>query len=839
MWYKRLFVPLLLVFLFNLTFQASADTIGVEDGCTLADAIRAANNDAPVGGCTGGSAGRDVITLSGDVILTARAEGSNGLPVIRSAITIRGNGYSIIRSEDAGTPQFRLIEIDADGDLILEAVTLRGGRLSGGNGGRGTNGTGVGEDGESGDIGSAGFLIGGVGGEGGTGGVGTRGGAGAGGGTVHGGAIYNAGTLELRECAVEDNAITGGRGGAGGTATLGGEGGEGGTGGIPWTLIGMLGPGGVGGLGGPGGTGGRGGLGGTAQGGAIFNAGGSVTINSCSFSDNRATGGVGGTGGRGGIGGGGGIGGFTNDYEVGPGGMGGRGGAGGTGGRGGTASGGAIYNASGELLITRTQFMNNLASSGRGGAGGAGNRGGEGGLEQGDGGLGGPGGTGGTSGAAQGGAVATAGGELTITRSIFEANVAQSGIGGNGGDAGMGGTGGSFVVNLTTFGDREGTIENFRNLLFAFFGTGGFDGGGPGGTGGDGGRSGISRGGAIYNRDGSLTLTRSTIYDGAAQPGAGGAGGEGSLGGFGNEFIELLGDEGIIIRTPSGDGIAGQPGMTEGGGSYSLRGMLLIERSTVTGNEASTGGGIASSGVGEQLLVSSTISGNHAITSGGGVSAGQMTVESSIVAGNSIAGSGEIDLNVGEMTGVANVIGGDPRLSGLGNYGGGVPTLALFGGSPAVNRGWCSDTTDQRGYFIVDNRCDAGAFELGATATRPTPLDLIDSLPGRDGDAIRVGLPDGSFANVIAVDGRFVRTSGEIGNTAVIARGVIAAVDVFTLNGESAAGAIICFAGEGELIFLSAADAPRAPRSIAARQREGYTCTILPNAGMLVLVRSA
>jgi hypothetical protein len=63
------------------------------------------------------------------------------------------------------------------------------------------------------------------------------------------------------------------------------------------------------------------------------------------------------------------------------------------------------------------------------------------------------------------------------------------------------------------------------------------------------------------------------------------------------------------------------------------------------------------------------------------------------------------------------------------------------------------------------------------------------------------------------------------GNPAVIARGVIAAVDVFTLNGGSAAGAIICFAGEGELIFLSAADAPRVPRSIAATRQRGQGVT--------------
>ena len=63
--------------------------------------------------------------------------------------------------------------------------------------------------------------------------------------------------------------------------------------------------------------------------------------------------------------------------------------------------------------------------------------------------LGGPGGTGGVSGTAQGGAISIAGGELTITRSIFQENVARSGSGGSGGEAGVGGTGGDFLVKLT------------------------------------------------------------------------------------------------------------------------------------------------------------------------------------------------------------------------------------------------------------------------------------------------------------------------------------------------------------------------------------------------------
>ncbi|MBK8026682.1 MAG: hypothetical protein IPK19_36180 [Chloroflexi bacterium] len=335
-----LFALVVLLFVQPGTAQnAPPATIRVADGCTLADAIRAANTAAAVGACSAGSGGRDLIVLTENVELTARAEGLNGLPVIRSEITLRGGGYVIERSTASGTPPFRLLEIAPEGRLSLENVMLRGGRLTGGNGRRGADGVGIGEKGEFGATGSPGFLVGGMGGEGGNGEAGTPGGVGAAGGSVRGGASYNSGALEMRDCVIDDNVIRGGAGGVAGAGTLGGEGGIGGTGGFPWTLIGILGAGGFGGDGGVGGIGGTGGLGGLAAGGAIFSSGGQVTITRCAFRENQVIGGQGGTGGDGGPGGGGGGGGFGPDFELGPAGMGGRGGSGGTGGAGGIGMG--------------------------------------------------------------------------------------------------------------------------------------------------------------------------------------------------------------------------------------------------------------------------------------------------------------------------------------------------------------------------------------------------------------------------------------------------------------------------------------------------------------------
>ena len=70
-------------------------------GCTLRDAITAANTDTPTGGCPAGN-GVDTIELPVDVTITLTAvdnttTGENGLPVVASAITINGNGATIER----------------------------------------------------------------------------------------------------------------------------------------------------------------------------------------------------------------------------------------------------------------------------------------------------------------------------------------------------------------------------------------------------------------------------------------------------------------------------------------------------------------------------------------------------------------------------------------------------------------------------------------------------------------------------------------------------------------------------------------------------------------------
>jgi hypothetical protein len=116
--------------------SAFAARIVVGGQCTLARAIESANNDASRF-CRPGR-GADRIVLPRDRQITLRRAnnaifGPTGLPVIRTRITIIGNGSSIVRGR--GAAQFRLFAVARTGGLTLIRLRLRGGfapRLGGG-----------------------------------------------------------------------------------------------------------------------------------------------------------------------------------------------------------------------------------------------------------------------------------------------------------------------------------------------------------------------------------------------------------------------------------------------------------------------------------------------------------------------------------------------------------------------------------------------------------------------------------------------------------------------------------------------------------------------------------
>lgn len=115
-----------------------AATIDVSGGCTLVNALNNANTDTDTDGagtgCPAGS-GSDTLNLAAKATYTLTAknntnEGSNGLPLVTSVITINGNGATIKRSNAAGTESFRLLRI-VNGNLTLNNLRLSGGKVTG------------------------------------------------------------------------------------------------------------------------------------------------------------------------------------------------------------------------------------------------------------------------------------------------------------------------------------------------------------------------------------------------------------------------------------------------------------------------------------------------------------------------------------------------------------------------------------------------------------------------------------------------------------------------------------------------------------------------------------
>jgi len=178
-----------------------------------------------------------------------------------------------------------------------------------------------------------------------------------------------------------------------------------------------------------------------------------------------------------------------------------------------------------------------------------------------------------------------------------------------------------------------------------------------------------------------------------------------------------------------------------GGGVWAGESTLVLQDTTVNGNQASRGGGIAAE-FATVSLRNCTVTANVGGEDGaGGIDGNQFELANTIVAGNTddveqdcggtivslgynVLGGG--CLPTGDLTG--NVVGA-PLLGPLADNGGSVRTQALLPGSPAIDAGSplapggggaaCDDEDARRfarpqdgnldGTFI----CDIGAFELG------------------------------------------------------------------------------------------------------------------------------
>jgi predicted outer membrane repeat protein len=174
--------------------------------------------------------------------------------------------------------------------------------------------------------------------------------------------------------------------------------------------------------------------------------------------------------------------------------------------------------------------------------------------------------------------------------------------------------------------------------------------------------------------------------------------------------------------TVSTSTFSGNGGYYIGGGGIENRGTATVSNSTFSGNNTKFGGGIENFGA---LTVSnSTFSGNSAWAHGGGIwSSGTVTLKNTIVAGNTggnCYGAIGGDHNLSD-DGTCPGINGNPLLGPLQDNGGPTHTMALRGGSAALDAAddaVCAaapvNNLDQRGVARPQGaHCDIGAYEAG------------------------------------------------------------------------------------------------------------------------------
>ncbi len=443
------------------------------------------------------------------------------------------------------------------------------------------------------------------------------------------------------------------------------------------------------------------------------------------------------------------------------------------------------------MSVLSSSIRENQARGGQGGQGSAGGAGGQGGGGGGNGhvgdgnggwgtggggtgGGGGGGGQGGIGGAGEGGGLLVAGGTARVLNDLISQD---SALGGSGGLGGRGGSGGPI------FGKAPGYADD-----------------GPGGGGGNGGPGGSAQGGGIFVASGSLGVETSTITANSLVAGAGASGGQGGAGRAG----------------PKGNpGADAGPGELSGGGLYVYSGQVTLESVTIADNPS----GVVQ--VGGTVQATDALLADNGYSGTGGTAGADYsnTGTGSAVATFSLFGTTPVSVT----TDATDLIGVNPLLSPLGDYGGPTETIALLPGSPAIGAGTAISgiTTDQRGLPLDSPNPDIGAFQ-----SQGFTLALVR------GSSPQAGLTGWAFANPLAVTvrannpveplaGGIIRFSAPVsGASAVLSSGA-------ATIGSNGAAAITATANEttGSYTVTASATGAAMPASFA-----------LTNATMLLVV---
>jgi hypothetical protein len=353
-----------------------------------------------------------------------------------------------------------------------------------------------------------------------------------------------------------------------------------------------------------------------------------------------------------------------------------------------------------------------------------------------------------------GGILVANGATLDLENCILTNNVALGGQGGPASSGLAGGGGEGYGGAIATFG----SLTMVRCTL-----AGNVASGGPGGPAPSPGFGSDGRGGGLY-LEGLANVSCSTFAGNNAVAGQGGAGAGTGLGGgiySWNTATLNVNTCTIVSNTASGSTI-------DAGGGIINVGTLTIRDSTIANNQADYGGGLAGPGD----LGNTILAGNSASSLPAGPDAYGPLLSSDynlIQKTNGITFSG---LTTHNITGQSPLLG-PLQYNGGTNIGYQLPTMALLSGSPAIDNGKTSGSTDQRGFnrpndTDLPNADDGNGGDIGASETYPTNLYVTnnnDSGPGSlrqailDNDGLGGGNSIYFSSNVI---GTITLTSGSL-----------------------------------------------------------------------------
>lgn len=293
-------------------------------------------------------------------------------------------------------------------------------------------------------------------------------------------------------------------------------------------------------------------------------------------------------------------------------------------------------------------------------------------------------------------------GMLTLSNTLIISN--SSGLGG-----GINNRGSVLLINSTVTGNHAdgegGGIYNYSSAVLTV--TNSLIAGNDG-----------NNGGGISNYFGGVVLLDSTIGDNSSISSAGG--------------IYSIGGTAVLSATT----VHSNETDGTGGGIYISQAVFTITNTTISSNSSVTAGGIYVQGDSKLTILNSTIANNQKVSAGGagGISnspTGIIDLKNSILANNDgyqCAGSGgwnSYGHNLSSDTRcqffeTGDLVGTDPLLAPLADYGGSTWTHALMPGGPAIDAGdnnGCP-AADQRGVSRPvdgDNSgaavCDMGSYE--------------------------------------------------------------------------------------------------------------------------------